>query len=148
MLGVRNVGCMCCCSGWPSPYPVPPQAMPVACVAFAVAVNVYLAHTQKRVWWAKRWCYGSSWRVAAPMRLLQFEVSDKRWTILGHHSYAIALSSNAGCLPVVDILSCRCIVTQGSTTRSQGQGLNVVSNCTYAAHCLRISQRFNWCDIS
>ena len=31
------------------PFPLPPQAMPVACVAIAVAVNVYLAHTQKRV---------------------------------------------------------------------------------------------------
>ncbi|MCX7110938.1 MAG: DUF4400 domain-containing protein [Proteobacteria bacterium] len=31
------------------PFPVPPQAMPVACVAIALAVNVYLAHTQKRV---------------------------------------------------------------------------------------------------
>jgi hypothetical protein len=31
------------------PFPLPPQAMPVACVSIAVAVNVYLAHTQKRV---------------------------------------------------------------------------------------------------
>ena len=31
------------------PFPLPPQAMPVACGAIAVAVNVYLAHTQKRV---------------------------------------------------------------------------------------------------
>ena len=31
------------------PFPLPPQAMPVACLAIAVAVNVYLAHTQKRI---------------------------------------------------------------------------------------------------
>jgi len=31
------------------PFPVPPQTIPVACVAIAVTVNVYLAHTQKRV---------------------------------------------------------------------------------------------------
>jgi len=31
------------------PFPVHPQAMPVACMATALAVNVYLAHTQKRV---------------------------------------------------------------------------------------------------
>ena len=31
------------------PFPVPPQALPVACMATALAVNVYLAHTQKRV---------------------------------------------------------------------------------------------------
>ena len=31
------------------PFPLPPQSMPVACVALAMAVNVYSAHTQKRV---------------------------------------------------------------------------------------------------
>ena len=31
------------------PFPLPPQAMPVACLAIALAVNVYLAHTQKIV---------------------------------------------------------------------------------------------------
>ena len=31
------------------PFPLPPQAMPVACVAIALAVNICLAHTQKRV---------------------------------------------------------------------------------------------------
>ncbi len=31
------------------PFPVPPEAMSVACLAIALAVNVYLAHTQKRV---------------------------------------------------------------------------------------------------
>ena len=31
------------------PFPVPPQAMPVACGAVAFALNVYLAHTQKRI---------------------------------------------------------------------------------------------------
>ncbi len=31
------------------PFPVPPQAVPVACCAIGLAVNVYLAHTQKRI---------------------------------------------------------------------------------------------------
>lgn len=31
------------------PFPVPPQAMPIAWGAIAVALNVYLAHTQKRI---------------------------------------------------------------------------------------------------
>ena len=31
------------------PFPLPPQTMPIACLAIAVAMNVYLAHTQKRV---------------------------------------------------------------------------------------------------
>ena len=31
------------------PFPVPPQAMPVAWAAMAVALNVYLANTQKRI---------------------------------------------------------------------------------------------------
>ncbi len=31
------------------PFPVPPQALPMACVAIAAALNVYLAHTQKRI---------------------------------------------------------------------------------------------------
>ena len=31
------------------PFPVPPQAVPVAIVATALVLNVYLAHTQKRV---------------------------------------------------------------------------------------------------
>lgn len=31
------------------PFPVPPQVMPIAGVAIALALNVYLAHTQKRI---------------------------------------------------------------------------------------------------
>jgi hypothetical protein len=31
------------------PFPVPPQSMPVAYLAIAAALNVYLAHTQKRI---------------------------------------------------------------------------------------------------
>lgn len=31
------------------PFPIPPQAMPMACVGIAFAMNVYFAHTQKRV---------------------------------------------------------------------------------------------------
>jgi hypothetical protein len=31
------------------PFPVPPQVMPIAAVAIALALNVYVAHTQKRV---------------------------------------------------------------------------------------------------
>ncbi|WP_427501710.1 DUF4400 domain-containing protein (plasmid) [Methylomonas sp. MED-D] len=31
------------------PFPIPPQAMPIACVGIALAMNIYFAHTQKRV---------------------------------------------------------------------------------------------------
>jgi hypothetical protein len=31
------------------PFPIPPQAVPIAWIGVAVALNVYLAHTQKRI---------------------------------------------------------------------------------------------------
>ncbi|NJD07941.1 MAG: DUF4400 domain-containing protein [Methylococcaceae bacterium] len=31
------------------PFPVPPQAMPAGCIAIALALSIYFAHTQKRI---------------------------------------------------------------------------------------------------
>jgi hypothetical protein len=45
MLGILYL----CLVGLNFPFPIPPQAVPVAFMAMAVALNVYLVHTQKRI---------------------------------------------------------------------------------------------------